>query len=197
VGRIRGSLPLSEIAGETGEEPVPDVVVVFASISEGCVQPLTCMSVISDTPLSEGDGIPNSFSRAGTSIFMAARGPDFQHRYIDRSPAGNADIAQTVAELLELELEPAEGVKGRVLAESLAGERNKPAPKEKRYAVDSQAAEDGSITRVTLQSLGSATYFDAALSSNQERMALAEPRRRLNWHWPFKEFTITISDRKP
>ena len=70
-------------------------------------------------------------------------------------------------------------------------------PKGKRAIYESPAAGDGSITRVTTQSLGSATYFDTALSANQERMALAEPRRHLNWHWPFKEFTITISDDKP
>lgn len=62
---------------------------------------------------------------------------------------------------------------------------------------DSKAADDGSISRLTVQSLSDAgRYFDTALSSNQERMALAEPRRHMKWHWPFKTFTITLSDDK-
>jgi len=194
VGRMKGALPLNRIASEDEDEPLPDVLVVFATTHDGCLQPLTCLSVIADTPLLEGDGIPNSFSRAGTSIFMAARGPDFKKQLIDRAPASNADIARTIAELLHLEFGPATGPQGRVVAESLAGARARPTPRARKRVIDSQAAEDGSISRMAVQFLGSATYFDTALSSNQDRMALAEPRRRPHWRWPFKTVTVTISD---
>lgn len=195
VGRIRGTLPLKRLANEFADEPAPDVVVVFSSQSDGCTQPLTCMSVIADTSLPEGDGIPNNFSRAGTSVFMAARGPDFQAKLIDHAPASNADIARTIAELLHLELESTEGPKGRVLAESLAGQRRISMPKARTQVFDSPAAEDGSITRMTVETLGSAdAYFATALSANQERMALAEPHRHTNLKWPFKTLTISISN---
>lgn len=197
VGRMRGALPLSRIARETGDEAVPDVVIVFAATSEGCIQPLTCISVIADTSLPEGDGIPNNFSRAGTSVFMAARGPDFLGQSIDRAPANNADLARTIVELLDLKFEPANAPKGRVLSESLSGERNRATPRARKQMIDSQAAEDGSISRMAFQSLGSEAYFDSALPSTQERMALADPKRRWHWRWPFKTLTVTISGDNP
>lgn len=195
VGSIPGTLPVSRIAAETGDEPTADIVVVFASMSEGCVQPLTCMSVIADTPLDEGEGIANSFSRGGTSIFMAARSPDFQNEFIDRAPASNADIARTIAELLDVELSLSSETKGRVLSESLATARKTGAPRAQKQVIDSVAAEDGSVTRVTLQFMGPIAYFDGALHTNQDRMALAV-KSGPRWHWPrVKRFTITLSDK--
>src|SRR5262249_25416529 len=94
LGKIRGALSMRRITPSgrlNGREP--DIVVAFTSVSDGCDRPIACVAVIADTPLAEGEGIPNSFSRAGTWTFMAARGPDFQERLTDRAPASIADIA--------------------------------------------------------------------------------------------------------
>src|SRR5262249_48355072 len=138
--------------------------------------------------------VPNSFNRAGTSVFIAARGPDFQRRFVDRAPASTADVAKTIAALMELDVESAAGTRSRVLSESLAGDPYRPAPKARKRVIDSVPAAGGSITRVTLQPLGAVKYFDSAVSTNRERLALAvEPRRQ--WHWPkWRRFTIEISD---
>ncbi|MEJ1960631.1 MAG: alkaline phosphatase family protein [Gammaproteobacteria bacterium] len=196
VGAFRGALSMSHIMSGGSTANPPDMVVAFASVSEGCAQPLACTSVIADTPLAEGEGVPNSFSRVGTWTFMAARGPDFQRESTDRSPASNADIARTVAELLHLDVERGDQPRGRVLTESLAGAGNRATPAARKDVFTSTPSVDGLITEARLQSLGSATYLDAAVPSRQERVLQAEePRRR--WHWPsFKRFTISISDER-
>ena len=194
VGQLPGALSMSHIAPGNAAVHQPDIVVAFASVSDGCAQPLLCTSVIADTPLAEGEGVPNSFSRAGTWTFMAARGPGFQVRSINRAPASNADVARTVAELLHIEIELASPPEGRVLTESLAGAQNRSVPPARKHVRNSTPSIEGLITQVRLQSLGATTYFDAAVSSLQEHSAQAE-RPRWNWHWPrFKRFTVEISD---
>jgi hypothetical protein len=49
--------------------------------------------------------------------------------------------------------------------------------------------------RYHLFKLADALYLDSAVSSRQEQLAAEIDRPRRNWHWPFKEFTITISDK--
>src|SRR5262249_33394616 len=49
---------------------------------------------------------------------MAAIGPDFKQRYVDRVPVGNVDIAPTIAHLLGIEVQRGPLV-GRVLSEAL------------------------------------------------------------------------------
>ncbi|MDR9899174.1 hypothetical protein G7B40_032120 [Aetokthonos hydrillicola Thurmond2011] len=41
-----------------------------------------------------------SFSRADTFNTMVAIGPDFKQKYQDQSPTSNADVAPTVAKIL-------------------------------------------------------------------------------------------------
>jgi hypothetical protein len=78
---------------------------------------------------------------------MAARGPGFQQQSINRAPASNADIARTVAELLDLDVEQAAGQpKGRVLTESLAGPRNRRIPQARKHALHSAPSIEGLIT---------------------------------------------------
>jgi hypothetical protein len=52
---------------------------------------------------------------------MAARGPDFRTGFVYRDPVSNADVAQTVAQLLELDRRVSEVLGGDLLVESLVG----------------------------------------------------------------------------
>ena len=61
------------------------------------------------------------FGRDSTFNNMAAMGPDFKTRYADPLPAGNADIAPTLAQILGLTMKPNGKLTGRVLAEALTG----------------------------------------------------------------------------
>jgi hypothetical protein len=154
--------------------------------------------VIADTPIEEGQAIHAGFSRAGTWTFMAARGPDFQTRQISAAPASNADIARTVAELLQLEVQWKDDRPGRLLAESLRGYESRGVPRSRKQVVASSPSIEGLVTQIHLQSVGSRSYFDAADSADspvaqEQRLARLE-RREPRWHWPkFKKFTIEIS----
>jgi hypothetical protein len=53
------------------------------------------------------------------------------------------------------------------------------------------------VTELHLQSLGSTVYLDSAVASHLEALAADVDRpQRKGWRWPFKTFTITISDDK-
>lgn len=199
VGRIRGALSQEYLGWpNAGDARVPDIVVNFASVTSGCQLPMTCAFAIADTPLEEGDDILGAFSRADTWTFMAARGPDFRRKLLDRVPASNADVARTILELIA---PPGKDSKaqwpGRVLMESLRGYEQKPVPEVKRRVVASKPADDGIVTEVALQAVGTVQYFDAAgfpgwTVGLQYRDAPLGPW----WHWDWprpRSMTITIS----
>jgi hypothetical protein len=50
---------------------------------------------------------------------MAAIGPDFKAGYVDNTPVSNADIAPTLASILNLEIQPIGRLRGRVISEAL------------------------------------------------------------------------------
>ena len=160
LGTPAGTLPLRAI-GLSGNSltPRPAVVVNFASASTGCAQPVRCTIEVADTRLRQGQGMHGSFSRSDTWNFMAAIGPDFRARYVDRMPASNADVAETIAQILQLHMPRKGKLLGRVLDESLRG--GKAAPVRKRE-LKSAPAPNGLRTMVTEQSVGSSVYFDAA-----------------------------------
>ena len=111
VGRIPGSLPTNAIALDgKAVTPHPAIVVNFKSFSTACGRtPILCAAEVADSALQQGQGMHGSFSRADTWNFMAARGPDFNGPQVDYLPASNADIGQTIAHLLQLQL-PAKGI---------------------------------------------------------------------------------------
>jgi len=157
-----GSLPMSAVnligAGGT---PRPAIVVGFRSfVAKGCkLGAEMCTAEIADTGLQTGQGMHGSFSRADTRNFMAAIGPDFKRRFVDRAPVGNADVTPTLAHILGLDL-PGPGVlKGRVAAEALVG--GKPVTPVRRTVVSAKAA-NGFRTVLKLQAVGATRYFDAA-----------------------------------
>jgi len=143
--------------------PRPDIVVSFASrVIPGCtLGPMLCAAEVADTSLVEGQGMHGSFSRADTWNFMAARGPEFKRGYIDPLPTSNADIAVTMAHLLNLELHPKGALSGRVLTESLRN-RSDVLPPIRAERIESEPSPNGLKTVLRTQRVAGHTYYDAA-----------------------------------
>lgn len=160
LGKIPGTLPLSAINLKgSALTPYPAIVVNFRSYDSGCGKPDVCAVEVADTGLQQGQGMHGSFSRGDTHNFMAAIGPDFRKGFVDLSPVSNADVGQTLAHLLHLEI-PAKGqLVGRVIGESLEG--GKPV-KASHQVQRSASAAGGLVTELKTQNVGSTRYFDAA-----------------------------------
>jgi hypothetical protein len=100
-----------------------------------------------------------SFSRADTYNFMAAAGPDFKKGYLDQSPVSNADVGQTLAEIMRLDI-PAKGkLTGRVLSEAMPGGRM---IKSASRTNSSAPGVNGLRTVLKYQTVGQTSYFDVA-----------------------------------
>ena len=102
---IAGTLPLSAI-GLQGKArmPIPSIVVNFRSFDTGCGDATLCGVEVADTGLQQGQGMHGSFSRADTYNAMAAIGPDFKAKFTDPAPVSNADVAPTIAKILDLKV---------------------------------------------------------------------------------------------
>lgn len=160
LGKIPGTLPLSAINLKgSALTPYPAIVVNFRSYDSGCGKPDVCAVEVADTGLQQGQGMHGSFSRGDTHNFMVAIGPDFRKGFVDLSPVSNADVGQTLAHLLHLEI-PAKGqLVGRVIGESLEG--GKPV-KASHQVQRSAPATGGLVTELKTQNVGDTRYFDAA-----------------------------------
>jgi arylsulfatase A-like enzyme len=161
LGPIPGALPMSKV-GLIGSArtPQPSIVVSFKSFSTGCADPEMCGAEIADSGQQQGQGIHGSFGRQDTHNFMAAVGPDFKARFVDPAPVSNADWANTLAQILGLQLSSNGHARGRVIAEAL---RDGGAPPETRpIVVRSEPAANGFITVLNAQEAAGQTYFDAA-----------------------------------
>jgi arylsulfatase A-like enzyme len=160
LGVIPGTLPLSAIALKgAAVTPGPAIVLNFRSFSTGCDDPTVCGVTVSDTGLRQGQGMHGSFSRAETRNVMAAAGPSFKSAFVDRAPASNADIAMTIARLLDLKLPNKGDLVGRVLTEALP---NGAEPAVTRARKTSEPDAFGHVTEVLFQQVGGVSYFDAA-----------------------------------
>jgi hypothetical protein len=103
--RQPGTLSLDDIALEgSAITPRPAIAVNFRSYDTVCGEPVRCTVEIADTVLQQGQGMHGSFSRADTWNFQAMQGPDFKAGFIDPAPTSNADIGQTIAKLMGLDL---------------------------------------------------------------------------------------------
>jgi len=161
LGQFKGALPLSDLnmKGSTGL-PTPSILVNFRSFSRDAADPLQSAVTVCDAGLQEGQGMHGSFSRADTLNHMAAAGPDFKKAYIDVAPVSNADIAITLAHLLNLELPKNGHLTGRVIDEALVG-----GPENTPFEggiKDSEVNTAGMKTRLRYQQVGETLYFDAA-----------------------------------
>ena len=160
LGEFPGTLPMSEINLDgRAVTPHPSIVVNFASFSTGCDKPTTCSVDISDTTLNHGQGMHGSFSRGDTFNFTAAIGPGFKAGYKDQVPVSNADVGQTIAALLQLNM-PRNGVLiGRPMSEAFPGGVE---PKVESIVLKSKPSLDGQVTVLKMQKVGDTRYFDTA-----------------------------------
>ena len=161
LGQFKGALTLSDLnmKGST-RLPTPSILVNFRSFSRDAADPLQSAVTVCDAGLQEGQGMHGSFSRADTLNHMAAAGPDFKKAYIDVAPVSNADIAITLAHVLNLELPKNGDLTGRVIDEALVGgPENTPF---ESGIKDSEVNTAGMKTRLRYQQVGKTFYFDAA-----------------------------------
>jgi arylsulfatase A-like enzyme len=160
LGKIPGTLPMGEV-GLVGaaRTPTPAIVVGFSNTPGDCPDPEVCGVLVSDSNLQQGQGMHGSFGRQDTHNFMALIGPDFRTRFVDPAPVSNADIAVTLAEILDLDLSRA-GLTGRVMDEALK-DRGAP-PLATRAVIRSDPAANGFRTILNRQDIPGAAYFDAA-----------------------------------
>ncbi len=157
-GNVPGTLPLSAVnlAGSS-KTPRPAIVVAFKFFYLNPSDLQTAVQV-SDTSLQEGQGIHGGFGRDTTYNNMAAIGPDFKRGFADPLPAGNGDIAPTLAHLLGFDL-PRTPLAGRVLDEALSGGPPAAAPPMEYLR---STADHAKQTIVVYQEAGSARYPDRA-----------------------------------
>jgi arylsulfatase A-like enzyme len=160
LGEFPGTLPLSDInlVGHA-VTPQPSILVNFRSFSTGCDKPTTCSVDISDTTLNHGQGMHGSFSRGDTFNFTAAIGPDFKAGYKDQIPVSNADVGETIAALLQLNLPKNGTLVGRPMAEAFPGGAE---PKVESVVLKSKPGPDGQTTILKMQKVGETKYFDTA-----------------------------------
>jgi hypothetical protein len=120
-GAIEGTLPLSAI-GLIGTSlmPRPAIVVAFKYFYLDPENLQTAVQ-ISDGTLQQGQGQHGGLGRDTTWNNMSAMGPDFKAGYLDDAPVSNADIAPTVAHILNVEMQSVGRMRGRVIAEALKG----------------------------------------------------------------------------
>ncbi len=161
LGEIPGALPFSSIGLKgAARTPTPEIVVNFRSFDTGCSTPTMCGVEIADTGLQQGQGIHGSFSRADTFNTMMAIGPDFKPAYEDVAPASNADVPQTIAKIMGLNLTTQGKLIGRVLTESLAGSTENTSAKSQ--ILESKPAKNGLKTVLKFQTVGKTRYYDTA-----------------------------------
>jgi predicted AlkP superfamily pyrophosphatase or phosphodiesterase len=157
-GMRPGTLPLSTInLVGSSKVPRPAMVVAFKYFYMNPLDLQTAVQ-ISDTSLQEGQGMHGGLGRDSTFNNMAALGPDFKRDFVDPLPAGNADIAPTLAHLLGFDL-PRTGLVGRVLAEALS-DGPAAAPPRVQYLRSTAAA--GAQTILAYQEHDGVRYLDRA-----------------------------------
>jgi hypothetical protein len=158
---VPGALALRDInLWGSALPPRPAIVVALKSWALDPQDPLRTQVVVSDNSLQEGQGMHGSFGRADVTNTMIAFGPDFKRGFVDGAPAGNADIAPTLARILGLTLPSRGRLRGRVLAEALA---DGPAttPSTCGEAV-SRPSKDGIRTALHFQTSAGVRYLDTA-----------------------------------
>jgi len=158
-GNIPGTLPLTAInlVGAT-KLPRPAIVVAFRTFYLNNADLQTGVQV-SDNALREGQGMHGGFGRDQTLNNMAAMGPDFKAGFVNPVPAGNADIAPTLAHIMSLKMPATGTLVGRVLSEALKGGAAAAVPV---MQTQRSTAVNGRQTLLLFQEFGGVRYLDAA-----------------------------------
>ena len=161
AGAVPGALTLRDINLKgSALTPTPSIVVALKTFSRDPQDPLRTQIDLSDTTLQEGQGGHGSFGRADVTNTMIAFGPDFKRGFIDRAPASNADIPLTLARILGLTLPSRGKLRGRILAEALAG--GPAAVRSTCGEAVSTPTKDGLRTALHFQTAMGVRYLDAA-----------------------------------
>ncbi len=160
-GPIGGTLPMSAI-GLKGSSPlpIPTIAINFKSFALDSTKPNQTRVEIADTGLQEGQGMHGNFSRGDTFNNMAAWGPDFKTGYTDIAPVSNADLAMTIARILNLPLPSNGKLKGRFLLEAFAKQADTTFTPV--FHVYESLPADGIRTYLVRQEYRNTTYFTSA-----------------------------------
>jgi arylsulfatase A-like enzyme len=160
LGPFPGTLPASAVnlVGRA-VTPRPSIVVNFRSYSTGCDEPLLCAAIVADSRYQQGQGSHGGLSRAETMNFMAAIGPDFKTAFVDEAPVSNADVGQTIAKLLGLQMRNKGRLTGRTMSEAMPGGAM---PRVRAHIRRSTPSAGGLRTVLNYQTVGKTRYFDAA-----------------------------------
>ena len=158
---VPGALSLRDINLEGGALlPKPAIVVALKTFSRDPHDPLRSQIDVSDTTLQQGQGGHGSFGRADVTNTMIAFGPGFKRGFVDRSPASNADLPVTLAHILGLALQSRGKLRGRILAEAVAG--GPPAVSATCGEAVATPSKDGLRTALHFQMMAGVRYLDAA-----------------------------------
>jgi len=160
-GAVPGALALVEVNLDgTARTPRPSLVLALHNFALDPRDPVRSQVDVSDYTMKTGQGMHGSFGPADVTNTMIAYGPDFKKGYVDPAPAGNADVAPTLARVLGFKLPSHGRLAGRVLAESLAG--GPEAPPATCTEITSVATPAGLRTALRVQAAGGVRYPDTA-----------------------------------
>ena len=159
-GQMPGALRMSDVGLiGTATTPKPAIVVNFKSFP---LDPKDrgMSGVIVGGTRQHGQGDHGSLARANTFNNMAAIGPDFKKRFIDKAPVSNADVQPTLAHVMKMKIPSLGALRGRVIAEALAG-----GPQTTRFApgvMRSRPSSNGYSTVLLYQVADRRMYLDEA-----------------------------------
>ncbi|HVY38608.1 MAG TPA: alkaline phosphatase family protein [Polyangia bacterium] len=160
-GAVPGALSLADInLVGSARTPRPSIVVALHSYALDAHDPLQTQVDVSDTTLQTGQGMHGSFGPGDVANTMIAFGPDYKQGFVDTAPAGNADVALTMAHVLGLQLARGGAATGRVLTEALAG--GPPATASRCGQLIATPGAGGLRTALHYQTAGDVRYLDAA-----------------------------------
>jgi hypothetical protein len=160
VGQPAGALRLSDVGLMGGATtPKPAIIVNFKSFPLDPNNPHMSGVIVGGTR-QHGQGDHGSLARANTFNNMAAIGPDFKKRFVNRAPVSNADVKPTLAHLMKMNIPSLGALRGRVITEALAG-----GVATTRFApgvIRSRPSRDGYSTVLMYQVADRRVYLDEA-----------------------------------
>ncbi len=160
-GAVPGALSLADVnLVGAARTPRPSIVVALHSYALDAKDPLQTQVDVSDTTLQTGQGMHGSFGPGDVANTMIAFGPDYKQGFVDTAPAGNADVAPTMAQVLGVQLARGGAATGRVLTEALAG--GPPATDSRCGQLVAAPGPGGLRTALHYQTAGGVRYLDAA-----------------------------------
>jgi hypothetical protein len=155
---IAGTLPLDQIRVESTAARTPDIIFSYEYDETAMIQGKPGILFES---AQNNRGMHGSFSPIDVHNTLLARGPDFLQAFTDALPTGNVDVAPTVAFLLNLPLEKADG---RPLYEAL-----KSGLPVSDFKIDSQTVSSDKVTGLSMKlpTSPSGADIDAAKTTYQ------------------------------